>query len=200
MTDKPKDEKHEVIETGVNIEELGKGNNCLMPVFQKDAFIKNDKKASIEPAKSLNETITEVKETVNETKESHMIMHKGALIDIDKLLQQMSRSEKALEETELRLVELTKINNDLQSSSIKAKDKIKDLQSELKSNNRKLGDAEINASSANVSLNISQQKVSFQFYYFFIFFPENEHFYCRKNIRSIIRFYLEFMIKSVQFF
>lgn len=83
--------------------------------------------------------------------ESHMVMHKGALIDVEKLLQQLNRSEKAREETELRLIELAKTNADLQSNSSKAKDKIKDLQSELKSCNRKISDADSSLSSANVS-------------------------------------------------
>lgn len=92
----------------------------------------------------------ELEQNTNE-ESSHMVMHKGALVDIEKLLQQLNRSEKAREESELRLCDLLKSNSDLQSSNSKAKDKIKDLQSELKSCNRKVSDAESSLSSANVS-------------------------------------------------
>lgn len=85
------------------------------------------------------------------TAESPMVLYKGALIDIEKLLYQKQRSEKACEQTELRLIELTKVNQEHEAKTAKAKDKIKDLQSELKSCNRKLGDAESSLSSVNVS-------------------------------------------------
>lgn len=103
-----------------------------------------------------------------------MIMHKGALIDIEKLLQQMHRSERAREETELRLVDLTKANNELQSSGSKSKDKIKDLQSELKSCNRKLGDSEANLSSANVSEVLIICMKTILIIWFFLFFLKLE--------------------------
>lgn len=145
LTDKPKDEKIEPVtkETPESIEELGKGNNRYLPIFR------NNKPLNLEQS-SIEVQSDEIAKEGDST-ESHMVMHKGALIDIEKLLQQMSRSEKAREETELRLIELTKTNSELQSSSSKAKDKIKDLQSELKTSNRKLGDTESSLSSTNVS-------------------------------------------------
>lgn len=158
LTDKPKDEKIEVIqELPEKIEELGKGNNIHLAAFQIDTNKTIKSEQSIESVAA-----TEAQGTENkvESTESHMVMHKGALIDIEKLLQQMSRSEKAREETEIRLVELTKTNAELQASGLKAKDKIKDLQSELKSCNRKLSDAESSLSSTSVS---KKKKVLFNF-------------------------------------
>lgn len=103
-----------------------------------------------ENAKTESSEADEVIETSENIAESHMVLHKGALIDVEKLLQQLNRSEKAREETELRLTNLAKTHAELQSSSSKAKDRIKDLQSELKSCNRKINDADSSLISANV--------------------------------------------------
>lgn len=153
LTDKPKDEPMPAIlsESIENLEEIGKGNTALLPIFDNHS---NAKKAvSVEESETKQESSKAEKnsEPSESAGESHMVMHRGALIDVGKLLQQLNRSEKAREETELRLIELAKANGDLQSNSSKAKDKIKDLQSELKSYSRKINDADSNLSSANVS-------------------------------------------------
>lgn len=152
LTDKPKDEKVEspVKVTEEEIMEIGKGNNSFLPVFHLNAKIAIPQE-QVDDENKKSDAGT-AKEAEGESLEAHMVMHKGALIDIEKLLQQLKRSEKAREETELRLVELTKTNTDLQTSSSKAKDKVKDLQSELKTYNRKLGDVEASLSSTNVSI------------------------------------------------
>lgn len=62
----------------------------------------------------------------------------------------MRRSEKARDDTEQLLVDLRKTNADLLASNTRAKDKIKDLQSDVKSYSRKLSDTEANLSSTNV--------------------------------------------------
>lgn len=80
-----------------------------------------------------------------------MVSYKGGLIDIEKLLEQMRRSEKARDETEQLLVDLRKTNSELLASTTRSKDKIKDLQSSLKSSNRKLSDTEQQLSVVNVS-------------------------------------------------
>lgn len=197
LTDKPKDEPVPVIlsDSIDNLEELGKGNTFLVPSFVNDAgnLTKKLEPISVEKsARTESPKADEVNECSENLAESHMIMHKGALIDVEKLLQQLNRSEKAREETEFRLTELTKTHADLQSSSSKAKDKIKDLQSELKSCNRKINDSDSNLSSANVGYLIQLQKDS---NYIILFFFS----IYRKNLRNIIRFYVVFMIKSVQF-
>lgn len=156
MTDKPKDDQTPALLTDSmeNLEELGKGNNALLPLFENNPPIKSNKRI----AESVNENTKcelqnaeNVQDCESETK-SHMVMHKGALIDVEKLLLQLNRSEKAREETEHRLEEITKNHNELQLSNTKAKDKIKDLQSELKSSNRKINDVESSLSNANVNI------------------------------------------------
>lgn len=155
MTDKPRDEPTANIpsESVENVEELGKGNNFLLPSIDGGtSYEPTAKQIKLEESEK---TESQNAEQVNEASstESHMVMHKGALIDVEKLIQQFNRSEKAREETELRLTELTRTYSELQSSSSKSKDKIKDLQSELKSCNRKMSDAESSLSAANVSTN-----------------------------------------------
>lgn len=153
LTDKPKDEKHEAIEFGADVvEELGKGNNRFMPIFQTNESIA-DKQQSIEsrfihPA-DVDKSADDVDQTTADS--SQMVLYKGALVDIAKLMHQMSRAELAREQTEQRFNELSKTNSELQSSNSRAKDKLKDLQSELKSAHRKLSDAESGLTSANVS-------------------------------------------------
>lgn len=163
LTDKPKDEPVPAVltESIENLEELGKGNNSLLPLFENNPPIKSDKKIAEksivnENNKSEPQNIENIKDGENDTK-SHMVMHKGALIDVEKLLQQLNRSEKAREETEHRLEDLTKNHNELQLSTTKAKDKIKDLQSELKSCNRKINDAESSLSNTNVNISIFEE-------------------------------------------
>lgn len=162
LTDKPKDEKSEAATPAIaeiNFEEIGKGNNHVLPIFKTASLGPNENTNKIVPTNDEVMDTTPVKQEsykddeINkiESNDSKMVVHKGALIDIEKLLQQMARSEKAREETEIRLVELTKANAELQSSNSKSKDKVKDLQSELKNTNRKLTEAETNLSSANVS-------------------------------------------------
>lgn len=79
-----------------------------------------------------------------------MVSYKGSFIDIAKLLDQMKRSEKARVDTEQLLVDLRRTNTDLASTNSRNKEKIRDLQSDVKSYSRKLTDAEQSLSSAQV--------------------------------------------------
>lgn len=81
-----------------------------------------------------------------------MVSFKGALIDIDKLLDQLKRSEKARDDTEQLLVDLRRSNSELTSTNERSNKKIKDLQSDVKSYSRKLNDLEQNFNSANVGV------------------------------------------------
>lgn len=159
MTDKPKDEAPATMpsESVENLEELGKGNASILPTF-----VIGDTTSPLTKVVAEQPSAIEVASTVeslaeNSTSEStadsrrHMVMYNGALIDVEKLLQQLNRSEKAREETEWRLSELNKTHAELQSSNSKSKDKISELKSELKSCSRKMNDAESSLSSANVS-------------------------------------------------
>lgn len=159
MTDKPKDEATSAVitETIENLEAFGKGNNIYLPYFENTAYgqssSKNVQQSSKDDSQEDTKPTPEKCEQIGDdtATESHMVMHKGALIDVAKLLQQLNRSEKAREETELRLTELNKTHSELQSSSSKSKDKIKDLQSELKNVNRKMNEVESTLSSSSVS-------------------------------------------------
>lgn len=167
MTDKPKDEATSVVitETIENLEVFGKGNNIYLPYFENTAFGQSNSK-NVQQSSSKNEE--DIKSTPEKSEqigddnasESHMVMHKGALIDVAKLLQQLNRSEKAREETELRLTELNKTHSELQSSSSKSKDKIKDLQSELKNVSRKMNEVESSLSSSSVSKRQIESKLT----------------------------------------
>lgn len=79
-----------------------------------------------------------------------MVSYKGSFIDIAKLLDQMKRSEKARSDTEQLLVDLRKTNADLASTNSRNKERIRDLQSDVKSYSRKLSDAESSLSSSQV--------------------------------------------------
>lgn len=158
MTDKPKDDAPTTTlsESIENLEELGKGNTLILPSFVNSDTTSPSKKVVIEQPSAIVEAPSSVEslaETTDATGDNrrHMVTYNGALIDVEKLLQQLNRSEKAREETEWRLSELNKAHAELQSSNSKSKDKIESLRSELKSCNRKMNDAESNLSSANVS-------------------------------------------------
>lgn len=160
LTDKPKDEKLDtkdgtVIENPndastdpiVNVEEIGKGNNYILPVFYE-----NESKEKLEMRQQTiaNAVESAEGESNSTTSSSALVLHKGALIDVEKLLYQLKRSEAAREETEQRLLEATKSTQELTASMTKVKDKLKDLQSDLKSSNRKLSDTEQSLTSSNV--------------------------------------------------
>lgn len=152
LTDKPKDEASTTIpsESVENLEELGKGNTLILPSFvSNDASGPSNKVVAEQAPFAIEVLSTDESLGDNSTEQTadsrgHMVMYNGALINVEKLLQQLNRSEKAREETEWRLSELL-------SSNSKSKEKMKDLQSELKSCSRKMNDAESNLSSANVS-------------------------------------------------
>lgn len=169
-----------------------------MPIFQTHepiAAIKPIECQFVHPADV--EKNVDLDQTTSDA--SQMVLYKGALVDIAKLMQQMSRAELAREQTEQRFNELIKTNNELQSSNSRAKDKLKDLQSELKSSHRKLSDAESGLTSANVSYNfaVSDRKLS----QCFLFNKKNNFFslFTRKRMASTIRFCPESTIKSAQY-
>lgn len=80
-----------------------------------------------------------------------IISYKGGFIDIEKLLDQLKRSEKARDETEQLLVSLRKSNSDLTSNNSRYKEKVNYLLSDIKSVSRKLKDTEDTLISANVN-------------------------------------------------
>lgn len=141
LTDKPKES--ETLEETVVLEEKSesitdaadflKGNKSFLPIFKP------------------KEAESDCKLTIPESS-TGLIMFNGGLVDLNKLMEQMKKSDKAREDTEKILVDLRKQNSDLEASNHKANSKIKDLSSDLKSSNRKLADTESNLSSLNVRI------------------------------------------------
>lgn len=170
LTDKPKDEaKVESVDDPKKLVEIGKGNNIYLPIFSRgDLATLNDENVSIkqEPNES---------EKLETTEKPSMVMHKGAVIDIEKLLSQMQRSENAREEAERRVNELTQSQQELQTVIDKANGKIKELQSDLKSNNRKLNDALSSLSSSNVSEQLDFPAIFSNYLFFCFSFAEEMH-------------------------
>ena len=61
------------------------------------------------------------------------VIYKGSLLDIGKLVDQLKRTEKALLQTETKLIEVQHENNILNDKSNKKSNTIKDLSEEVKS-------------------------------------------------------------------
>lgn len=154
------EEKKENLEDSLS-DDILKGNKIYLPVF-KD-MLKSLESTDEPPLKKIkteeSEDAPAVAESSSETNLGSrrlipgvnsliiiffegFVMHNGGIVDVEKLLGQMSRSEKALEDTEKLLVDLRQQIADLQSSNSKANSKIKDLSSDLRSVSRKLSDTE----------------------------------------------------------
>lgn len=165
LTDKAKDEKTDDLKTveerpEIDYDALSKGNKVFLPIFKTP----HNQSDTVENGQKSDVVSTETGSYFWNDSASHsfnfffffqllpgMVSYKGGLIDIEKLMEQMKRSETARDETEQLLVDLRKTNADLLASNTRSKDKIKDLQSSLKSSSRKLGDTEQQLSAVNVS-------------------------------------------------
>lgn len=79
-------------------------------------------------------------------------MFRGALVDIDKLMSQLERSDKARLETESRMVDLKNENSKLTEKYNKSNSTIKHLNSELKDYKEKLRGTEDNLVRITVSI------------------------------------------------
>ncbi|XP_055603785.1 cell division cycle and apoptosis regulator protein 1-like [Uranotaenia lowii] len=106
-------------------------------VLKKDLSNEEDapmaKKIKLEPAE----------DKIPET-QSGLVVHKGAVIDISKLLEQMRQSEKSREDTSILLTDIRRQNADLQKNAGRANEKIKDQSSDIKTLTKKLIEAEQN--------------------------------------------------------
>lgn len=156
LTDQPKDEKTDngtKVKVEIKQESLAdddacdgiRGNIALLPVFRTTIARESDNQTETKPS-----VITDTKGA--ESNGTKSVLHNGCFIDIDKLLDQLARSEKTRERTEELLVDLRKSNTELKATNAKAKDKIKDLEKEVKNCGRLLNDAEQSLSVTNVSL------------------------------------------------
>lgn len=80
-----------------------------------------------------------------------LVVYKGAVVDIAKLLTQLDRSEKARIETEQYLLDLKSENGKLTERYSKSSSTIKHLNSELKEYKEKLRNTEDSLGRSNVS-------------------------------------------------
>lgn len=90
-----------------------------------------------------------IKETMDV--DQGFIQFNGALVSVQSLMERMNRSEAARQQNEKLLLELREKNAELLNTNTRNERKIKDLNSDLKSVNRKLQDSESSLSSATVS-------------------------------------------------
>lgn len=143
LTDQPKDDKSELvvkqaiksdIKPEIAIENVPTGNIALLPVFKRSIEVKSEMKQEPELTAE-NGASAEI--------DPKLLMHKGCLVDVDKLLDQLNRSEKAREKTEELLVELRKNHTELKASNTKAKDKVKVLQADLSRTEQSLSSANV---------------------------------------------------------
>lgn len=79
-------------------------------------------------------------------------MFRGALVDIDKLMSQLERSDKARLETETRMVDLKNENNKLTDKYNKSNSTIKHLNTEMKEYKEKLRNTEESLVRVTVSI------------------------------------------------
>uniref|UniRef100_A0A1B0CCS2 DBC1/CARP1 catalytically inactive NUDIX hydrolase domain-containing protein n=1 Tax=Lutzomyia longipalpis TaxID=7200 RepID=A0A1B0CCS2_LUTLO len=156
LTDLVKEEKEEsaaddsMKETPENLEDslsedVLKGNKIYLPVFKE--MLKSIETSDEPPMKKIKMETSEEGEAPAEVAEAaeastYVMMKNGGIVDVEKLVGQMQRTDKALEESEKQLIDLRKQISDLQSANSKANTKIKDLSSDLRSVSRKLNDTE----------------------------------------------------------
>ncbi|XP_025837375.1 cell division cycle and apoptosis regulator protein 1 [Agrilus planipennis] len=127
LTDKPKEDDFIVIDDSEKecyAHELARGNKKFLPVFQTDEV--SAKKQKLEGPSSEN------------TFEEGLIMFRGAMVDVSKLMAQLERSEKARVATESYMVDLKTENNRLNEKNGKQSSTIKSLNSEMKEYKEKL--------------------------------------------------------------
>ncbi|KAJ8931979.1 hypothetical protein NQ314_015063 [Rhamnusium bicolor] len=131
LTDKPREDDFIVIddsEKDANLHELALGNKRLLPIFVSEETIAKRMK-SADSAES-----TEL--------EDGFVMFRGSLVDVNKLMSQLERSERARIDTEARMVELKNENQKLSEKYTKSNSSIKHLNSEVKDYKEKLRNTE----------------------------------------------------------
>ena len=78
-------------------------------------------------------------------------MYKGGLLDVDKLMSQLKRSEKARTDTEQKMISLKQELTSVKDTATKSASTVKDLTSELRDIKEKLQLTEQNLAEAKVS-------------------------------------------------
>lgn len=160
LTDKPWDEESVTVtdseKEANHLRCLATGNKKLLPVFNADDHVEKKPKLedSEEQTKSIDDGILMCSafflKNINDIFISGMVMFRGALMDVGKLLQQLERSEKARLETESRMVDLKNENSKLSDKFTKSNSTIKHLNTELKDCKEKLRNVEDSLTKVNV--------------------------------------------------
>ncbi|KAK5650094.1 hypothetical protein RI129_001123 [Pyrocoelia pectoralis] len=133
LTDKPKEEDFIVIddsEKDVNLMELATGNKKLLPIFKNDCNAVPVPDESSKCAHTTDGTIY------------WLVVFRGALVDVTKLMAQLERSDKARIETETRMIDLKNENSKITEKYNKSSSNIRCLNSELKEYKEKLKTSE----------------------------------------------------------
>ncbi|RZF35029.1 hypothetical protein LSTR_LSTR009621 [Laodelphax striatellus] len=143
LTDKPKveekdgdsekDSKTNGEKKNIDVESAAAGNKSLLPVFRFDAD------SSDSAGKTTSNDDTNSSDTQSSTGK---ILYKGAFLDIEQLMSQLSRSETARTETEKHLSKLRSDFSSLKEYSNKCEVNLKDIKAELKGVREKLSNNE----------------------------------------------------------
>lgn len=118
------------------------GNKKLLPVFV----------GSGPPSKRARREDSIVERTDEETIPSGIVMYKGSLLDVEKLVIQLKRSEKARLDTEDRMMELQHELTVVNEKSTKQTNSIKGLSEDLKMYKDKLRSSDEKLKKASVSI------------------------------------------------
>lgn len=147
------------------IREMIQGNKSHLPNFK---CLENEYNSSNE----INNK--EIPDSIN-----GITRYKGGVINLENILSQLKRSEKARDDIEKLLVDLRKKYSELHSNFIKSQSKVKDLNLDIKNITRKLNTTEDKLNIANVSILLKfKKKIIVDLIIYF-----------RNKLTSIIRFY-----------
>ncbi|XP_058468218.1 cell division cycle and apoptosis regulator protein 1-like [Malaya genurostris] len=143
--DKPSDELVTTLQDELPEEELKNlaigNNNYLKQIEDNLTTVLKIDRMDEPPSKKLKAELVQHENSTPMTS-CGLVVHNGALLDVPKLLEQIRRSDKAREDTEVLLADFRRLNADLQKSNTRSNDKIKDQSSDIKNLTRKLIDAE----------------------------------------------------------
>ncbi|XP_067008402.2 cell division cycle and apoptosis regulator protein 1 isoform X2 [Anabrus simplex] len=137
--EKAKESEKEGGSSSESDESLAYGNKRLLPVFS----------AGLPPSKRARKDTGTENETVS-IPEGYM-MHKGALLDVEKLMEQLQRSERARLETESKMMSLKQDLSELKETAKHSSNTVKELSSELREYKQKLQETDRELSRSKAS-------------------------------------------------
>ncbi|KAJ4444202.1 hypothetical protein ANN_05992, partial [Periplaneta americana] len=158
LKDSTKDKNKEVDPAAVEaLAALAYGNKRLLPVFSAGGSppSKRARKDTGDPPKD--------KPSIPEG----FVLYKGGLLDVEKLMGQLKRSEKARTDTEQKMLVLKEELNGLKDTAAKSANTVKDLSGELQSYKEKLqitdqdlAEVKMNAETYFITLREIQEKIA----------------------------------------